>query len=124
MDAAAELKHKIAAAQEALAALENAAAAPPAPAAPDTSGMPGGVDSAPVNEPDPTPPGHITAVETRIEPDREPISGLAVVEGVDILHELKAGTAVDEIANRLLDSVHGQKVIVKAIGDIVKAIGI
>lgn len=87
------------AAQQAPAPAEQAA---PAALAPDTSMMPGGVDSAPVSTAE-TP---IQKVERAVE-----------TEAVDIIAELKSGTSVSDIANKLLDQ-DGLGSIVKAIGDL------
>ena len=70
----------------------------------DTSGMPGGVDSAPVSGGAP-------------ESDIQKIEHVAETELVDILGELKAGTSVSSIANKLLDQ-NGLASVVKAIGDL------
>lgn len=76
----------------------------------DTSQMPGGVDSAPVNQSD-----QVEQVAT----DAAPV----IDEGVDIVNEIKKGTPISDIANKLLDP-NGLHSVVKAIGDIVKVVGL
>jgi hypothetical protein len=91
------------------AALEAARADVAGAPATDTSGLPGGVDSAPVNKPDgmPSVPPVVTA---------SPLAN-AETEIVDIIGELKGGASVSDVANRLLDQ-SGLASIVKAIGEL------
>ena len=88
---------------------------PPAPAsaapAIDTSMMPGGADSAPVSAAEPA-PVHESGVEG--------VEHVAEAEGLDLLHELKEGKAVKEVASL----VHAAEGFVKAINDIAQGVRI
>lgn len=118
-------------------AIEAAIAAQPTvvPVAPvppvDTSGLPGGVDSAPVSEPAPVAgdpamqPGGEQAnapviaapAPAQTPPLLQKIEQDAETAAVDIIGELKAGTSISNVANKLLDQ-DGLASIVKAIGDL------
>jgi hypothetical protein len=123
---------------EQVTAIESAlAAVQPTPVAAepiDTSGLPGGVDSAPVNEPDPLPVAGDPAMQPGGEQANAPIVAApaapaetppllqkieqdAETDAVDIIGELKAGSSISDVANKLLDQ-DGLASIVKAIGDL------
>jgi hypothetical protein len=113
LEAGLEAAKSLAAAE---AATANAPAAPSA-GAPDTSNMPGGVDSAPINNSD-------TAKQSESsESLLETVEQTAETDAVDIIGELKAGNSIADIANKLLDQ-DGVKSIVKAIGDLAGKIGL
>lgn len=76
----------------------------------DTSGMPGGADSAPVSENAPEPAKPVESAIAEVEQTAE-------ADAIDILQELKAGTPVAQVADKLLDQ-NGLRSIVKAIGDL------
>jgi hypothetical protein len=79
--------------------------------------MPGGVDSAPVNEGVPA-SGIIHTVTTEVKA----VEHAAAADGLDIIHELKAGASINDVANKLLDSTTAAPAIVKAIADLAKAV--
>jgi hypothetical protein len=108
---------QVAAIESALAAVQPPAAEPAA----DTSGLPGGVDSAPVNEPDapaPTEPAApATAAAAAPESELDKLETGAETDVIDIITELKEGASISDVANKLLDQ-DGLASIVKAIGDL------
>lgn len=81
----------------------------------DTSGMPGGVDSAPVSTSttpeDPVGEKIVREAEQAVE-----------TEGLDIINELKH-SSISEVAGRLLDQ-DGLKSIVSAIGKLAGRVGL
>jgi hypothetical protein len=96
----------------------------------DTSGMPGGVDSAPVTQPvsveDPAmQPGGAAAntpaaaaPPAATEPLLERVEDGAETDALDIIGELKKGESITDVANKLLDQT-GLVSIVKAIRDLI-----
>jgi hypothetical protein len=80
----------------------------------DTSGMPGGVDSAPVSV-DSAP------VKPDTESLLEKVEDTAEIDAVDIIGELKSGSSISDVANKLLDQ-NGLSSIVKAIGTLAERI--
>jgi hypothetical protein len=111
---------QVAAIEAALAAVQPAApAAEPA----DTSGLPGGVDSAPVNEPDtpapaePATPAAAPPAAQAPESELDKLETGAETDAVDIITELKEGASISDVANKLLDQ-DGLTSIVKAIRDL------
>lgn len=117
----ADLERGLAAAKELAAQGPPETKAPSIAAAADTSQMPGGVDSAPVNEPDPhTAPLTPTA--------NAQVAGfeLAETEGLDLLAKLKDGATVEEVSALLHDAASEPfvKAIVKAIADVAQGVRI
>lgn len=98
----------------------------------DTSGMPGGVDSAPVTDMPPVSvedpamqPGGAAAntasagapAAAEPAPLLERVEQDAEQDAVDIIGELKSGASISSVANKLLDQ-NGLASIVKAIGEL------
>jgi hypothetical protein len=97
----------------------------------DTSGMPGGVDSAPVTEQAPAPvedpamqPGGVAANTPVVAaagekaPILEHVEQDAETDAIDIIAELRKGESIATVANKLLDQT-GLVSIVKAIRDLI-----
>jgi hypothetical protein len=111
-----------------LAAAKKLAAAdlpdPPAPAsaALDTSMMPGGADSAPVSAA--VEPGVLSEAEAAAKPVFAEAEHAAETEGLDLIHELKEGKAVKEVAHLVDEAPDALESIVKAISDIAQGVRI
>jgi hypothetical protein len=119
----ADLEKGLAAARE--LAAEHAATPLTAtePIQPDTSQMPGGVDSAPVSssEPEPAIPAIAEAAK-----DFAPVEHAAETGGLDILNKLMDGHTVKEVAGLLhgIESNTAAESIVRAIADLAQGVRI
>lgn len=91
---------------------------------PDTSQMPGGVDSAPVSAPEPEPVHEPTDAE--LQKAFAPVEHAAETEGLDILDKLKDGASVKKIADLFHDmESHGVvESLIKAISDVAQGVRI
>jgi hypothetical protein len=119
----ADLEKGLAAAKE-LAAQQDPTAAPAPPAEPDTSQMPGGVDSAPVSAAEPLPVHEST--DAQLQKDFAPVEHAAETEGLDLLDKLKDGHTVKEVVGFLnkLGGDGAAESIVKAISDVAEGVRI
>jgi hypothetical protein len=126
----AELEKELAAAKELAAQGEPPkAAGQDGPPEPDTSQMPGGVDSAPVSEAElKAPLTPETAATYAPASAALAVERAAETDGLDILDKLKEGHTVKWIADRLdspdLDSAHRLESIVRAISDLAQGVRI
>jgi hypothetical protein len=120
-----DLEKGLAAAKELAAQGEPAkAVGQDGPPEPDTSQMPGGVDSAPVSATEPAPVHEPTDAE--LQKDFAPVEHAAEIEGLDLLEKLKDGHTVKEVASLLhsIESSTAAESIVKAIGDLAQGVRI
>jgi hypothetical protein len=88
---------------------------------PTGSMMPGGVDSAPVSAVEPATPAKATTV---VEADVADVERAAETEGLDLVHELREGKPVKELAHLLGGSAGAVESIVQAISDIAQGVRI
>jgi hypothetical protein len=99
----------------------------PAPAETAGSMMPGGVDSAPVSAAPSEPavePGILSGVEAAAKPVLADVEHAAETEGLDLMHELKEGKAVKEVARLVNEAPDALESIIRAISDIAQGVRI